>query len=105
VVEDVDFLDTRKALSEHVFDFFIVAAPHSRIVCEGFLLCWSIVDCKSGVVGVEAVGIFTNVVYASLVVLHLEGHAGPVDFAPWLLRYARGQVDVLEARSRHICGL
>ena len=105
VVEDVHFLDSWKVLAEHVFDFRVVAAAHCRIVREDLLLCWRVVDSEAGVIGIEAVHVVTDVVHASLVVPHLEGHAGPIDFAPWLFRCARGEVDMFEGSSRHLRGL
>ena len=105
VVEDVHFLDSWKVLAEHIFDFRVVTAAHCRIVREDLFLCWRFVDSEAGIVGVKAVRAVTNVVHASLVVPHLKGHAGPVDFAPWLFRCARGEVNVFEGGGRHSRGL
>lgn len=105
VVEDVDFFDAGQALAEHVFYFLVVAIADRGVVCEGLFFGGCVVDGEARVVGGETCLVVTDVVDGSLVVSHLKGHAGTVDFAPWLFRSARCQVDVFEACGCHLCEL
>ena len=101
VVEDMNLLDARVRLLQQILNFLVIALPHNGIVCKELLLRWAVVDCEARLVCREVLLLPADVVDRSLVVLLLVGHAGTVDFGPWLSSVRTG-IDVLEGAGRHV---